>query len=180
MVIGHFPSRIREFVVTMAPAETSTTATSTSKRKRAAADQGQSRPSPNARTSESAAGADEPAPASSYDEGQLSQLLAQSSGSHGQTGPNTSIAETAAAALTNYQVPASFESAGQSNTDSNIPFGMEGGSFSMELKEPQSAQHGSEQPNPQPPVAVAKPPVGSDEWHRIRRDNHKEGQDRRF
>jgi hypothetical protein len=49
--------------------------------------------------------------------------------------------------------------------------------FNLQAHNPQ-AQQVQQQPPPPPvqsPQPAPKPPVGSEEWHRVRRDNHKEG-----
>ena len=163
----------------MAPPE-SNNSTTTNKRKRGGGDQGPARPSPASRTAAAALEEQTAPPQTNYDEGALSQIIAHNNGddTHAiHNGPNTTVAETAAAALTQYQVPASFEPGAQSNSEQSIPFTLESGGFTLDqLKDPsQQAPQTPQQGTPQTPATGAKPPVGSDEWHRIRRDNHKEG-----
>src|ERR1700761_1553360 len=167
----------------MAPGESA-------KRKRGAGDAGAGRPSPairsNAVSSVAAAAATAAAavqeaslPMDSYDESAISQLIAHNNGELQNGGQPGATPETAQAALTHYQVPPSFETVptGGSAGDPNGPFSMESG-FVDQLKEasahpatPITPQQGT----PQTSSSNPKPPVGSDEWHRIRRDNHKEG-----
>jgi hypothetical protein len=43
----------------------------------------------------------------------------------------------------------------------------------------QTGRSGQSAPSESPPQsATLKPPVGSEEWHKVRRDNHKEGKHR--
>jgi hypothetical protein len=161
------------------------------KRKRGAGDTGARRASPHLRgtaaaaaaAAVSAAAAAQEASASmdGYDEHALSQLIAHNNAEL-QNGGHSSVTETAQAALTHYQVPPSFEpgaSSGAPHGDPNGPFSIES-NFVDQLKE--ATEHGAShtpqvpQPQTQTPIANPKPQVGSDEWHRIRRDNHKEGE----
>ena len=113
-------------------------------------------------------------------------------GLHQNGGANSSSAgDTAAAALAHYSmtVPQATELSFQTQTSG------EGNSFSMgdhgvhqqqhgmpefsldALKTAsQQQQSGNSGTNESPPnTAGHKPPVGSEEWHKVRRDNHKEG-----
>jgi hypothetical protein len=161
------------------------------KRKRGVGDAGAGRPSPSIRSNvassvaaaaaTAAAAAQEVSlPMDSYDESAISQLIAHNNGELQNGGQPGATPETAQAALTHYQVPPSFETgaAGGPGGDPNGPFSMEAG-FVDQLKEA-SAQAASsitpQQGTPQTPASNPKPPVGSEEWHRIRRDNHKEGE----
>jgi hypothetical protein len=101
---------------------------------------------------------------------------------------NQSMGETAAAAIAHYQmtVPQATELSfqPQSSTD-NSSFnmgdhhqsqGMQ--DFSLEaLKAATSTSRtGQSSGNDSPPASTShKPTVGSEEWHKVRRDNHKEG-----
>lgn len=179
----------------MAPGDAS------NKRKRGGGEFTTHRPSPALRGAASAAVAAASAAAAaaaqeasapslgSFDESALRELIAHNSqGLH--NGGQPSVAETAQAALTHYQVPASFESnnAGQGG-DHNGTFATDSG-FLEQLKEAGQSLPAAPPPPPHPhphphasqspsiPVSGGsnlKPAVGSDEWHRIRRDNHKEG-----
>lgn len=96
-------------------------------------------------------------------------------GLHQNGGANSSNAgDTAAAALAHYSmtVPQATELSFQNQASAG-----EGTSFSM-------GDHGVHQPhgnsNESPPnTASHKPTVGSEEWHKVRRDNHKEVERRR-
>jgi len=159
------------------------------KRKRGPTDAGANRSSPALRGAAAAASAaaqaaqQVSAPLDSYDEHALRELIAHNTGGDLQNGNQQSVTETAQAALTHYQVPPSFETGpspgGQG--DPNNPFNMDQG-FADQLKE--ATGQGANPRTPQQGTALAtssapKPPVGSDEWHRVRRDNHKEVERRR-
>jgi transcriptional regulator CBF1 len=151
------------------------------KRKRGVVDLGPSRPSPALRgasavssaaslAASAAAAAQEAAvPMDSYDEATIGQLLANSNGELQNGGQ--SATETAQAALTHYQVPPSFEALPTGGTDPNNPFSMD---LIDQLKDAGAASHTPQHANSQS-SQNPKPVVGSEEWHRIRRDNHKEG-----
>jgi transcriptional regulator CBF1 len=161
-----------------------------SKRKRGAADHGMARPSPASRAAAAASAAAAAAVAAqesvdSFDEAQINQLIAHNKGHHhpaavqqNGAGPSTAASAeaaavaaasaTAQAALTHYQVPASFEGSSAQHHDPGDPdgFGMTHDAYALnQLKE--AAQMADADGN--------KPVVGSDEWHRVRRNNHKEG-----
>jgi transcriptional regulator CBF1 len=152
------------------------------KRKRGNADQGTSRPSPSIRAVAAAAAvaaANQQADADQQAfEENLSQLIAHNVAQHDlQNGgaPTTSAspAQTAQAALTHYQVPTSFDSpSGVTGTQAGTP-----SHFSIDHAFPLSGLKDADQDSAAAPdtPSQTKPPVGSDEWHRIRRDNHKEG-----
>jgi len=93
-----------------------------------------------------------------------------------------SVTETAQAALTHYSVPASFETGPSPGVqaDHNGPFSSIEQGFADQLKEASQNPHTPQQGTPLAPSSTPKPPVGSDEWHRIRRDNHKEGKPQVF
>ncbi|KAF2744312.1 hypothetical protein M011DRAFT_408658 [Sporormia fimetaria CBS 119925] len=114
---------------------------------------------------------------------------------HQNGGPNAaSVGDTAAAALAYHQmtVPQSTELSFQPQNAN------EGSSFNLgEQHQQQQAgmqdfslealKAATQPPRPAPPTANEspapqsshKPPVGSDEWHKVRRDNHKEVERRR-
>jgi hypothetical protein len=164
----------------MAPAEPS------GKRKRPAADNGIQRTSPASRGSNAAVSAAAAAASAavaaqeaqgmdSYDEQALNQLIAHNNGEL-QNGGQHNPTETAQAALTHYQVPASFETghAPGPHVDHSQHFNMDhsfGDLKDVSPQQPQQQQSNVQQASP----GGSKPPVGSDEWHRVRRDNHKEG-----
>lgn len=163
-----------------------------SKRKRGAADHGMARPSPASRAAAAASAAAAAVAAAhehhehvdSFDEAQINQLIAHNKGHHhpitqeNGAGPSpaasaeaaavAAASATAQAALTHYQVPQSFDGSSSQHhdpTDSD-GFGMAHGAYALDqLKE--AAQIVDADGN--------KPVVGSDEWHRVRRNNHKEG-----
>lgn len=89
--------------------------------------------------------------------------------------PSASATDTAAAALSHYQMgDQSFQSQGSTG---DAPYG-DTSYIDHSLKE-----HSPSQGQGQGPVSghsptgntPGKPTVGSDEWHKVRRDNHKEG-----
>lgn len=114
--------------------------------------------------------------------------LAQHAGEHNlhQNGQNTSASDTAAAALSHYSmtVPQATELSFQSQTS-----GGDNGGGSFGMGEHQSGHGlgdfdlgslgqktgGQGTGEGSPTNAAHKPPVGSEEWHKVRRDNHKEG-----
>jgi len=93
-------------------------------------------------------------------------------------GAAASATDTAAAALSHYQMggDASFQtqaSAGDTSFMADQNYGLD------QLKEsPTQAQGPTSQQSPTS-ATPSKPPVGSDEWHKVRRDNHKEVERRR-
>lgn len=131
---------------------------------------------------------------SSQDFNALSQQLARHVASHGLPENNANSGSTAAAALAGImpqltvpqpteisfvstasgtdadrQLDSSFDLGGENNPNHNVqgsPYGM--GGFQGTATQVQNA---SDVPNGGP-----KPAVGSDEWHKVRRDNHKEGE----
>lgn len=163
----------------MAPTEP----TSPPNKRKRGSDQGPSRPSPSLRAAPGPLEEQQPQqqpPAQNsppYDDG-LSQIIAHNNGGHAPlppSGPNTSVAETAQAALTHYQVPASFEPNTQAPADPANPFGgLEHSQFGLDMGKDGHPSHAQQSSGHHSPGGL-KPPVGSEEWHRIRRDNHKEG-----
>lgn len=148
------------------------------KRKRGPADVGVRRPSPSARSGPEPAQEDHN---SSFEESHLRELLVQNNNQTSTEPTTTGAAETAAAALdsslTQYSVPSSFAGAPQ------VPHHEPTSSFQYDhaaalnidpLKDGLPS-HGPQQA----PGGGQKPSVGSDEWHRVRRDNHKEVERRR-
>jgi hypothetical protein len=153
------------------------------KRKRGGADHGARRPSPAARAGASSTLDDHSA---AFDDSGLREIIAHNNGTHATSnGPSTTgAAETAAAALdsslTHYQVPASFEPGAQQPNDPNNIFSLDhAAAFGLDpLKDSTNSPHEGQSTSHGPPSG-SKPAVGSDEWHRIRRDNHKEVERRR-
>jgi hypothetical protein len=157
----------------MAPSESN-------KRKRGAGDGGGPRQSPSIRNAAAAAAA---AVAAANQQSQsevdqqfednLSQLINNATNDVPNGAGQPSAAQTAQAALTHYQIPTSFENAGTSQDGT----GVSAGHFGMEHAFPLGSVKDSDQSvqTDSQSVPQAKPPVGSEEWHRIRRDNHKEG-----
>lgn len=118
--------------------------------------------------------------------------MQQQFGVHQNGGANaSSVGDTAAAALAYHQmtVPQATELSFQPQASAG-----EGASFNMgDHHQPQqgmqdfslealkaatsSSRSGQAATNESPPAtATHKPPVGSEEWHKVRRDNHKEGE----
>jgi len=90
---------------------------------------------------------------------------------------SSNAGDTAAAALAHYSmtVPQATELSFQATGSSG-----EGTSFALGDHGVHQPQHGNSVPNDSPPNASGhKPTVGSDEWHKVRRDNHKEVERRR-
>lgn len=147
------------------------------KRKRGGGESGVSRPSPALRS-----GAALPQDVSSemehYDEGALSQLIAHNNGNHEhhQNGGESNATDTAAAALNHYQMGAAttaYETPSTGGDDSSLSLNVNpGASFSDAFLK---AGPGPVDDMPGGLRGAGKPPVGSEEWHKIRRDNHKEG-----
>jgi hypothetical protein len=116
-----------------------------------------------------------------FDEAQISQLIAHNTGHPGVrengAGPSTAAsaeaaavaAASATAALTHYQVPQSFDATASHEHADGDSFGMEHGAYAGldQLKEAALADADAGGPG--------KPQVGTEEWHRVRRNNHKEG-----
>jgi transcriptional regulator CBF1 len=147
------------------------------KRKRGGAESGVSRPSPALRSGATPAQEDA-SELEHYDEGALSQLIAHNSGNHEhhQNGGESNATDTAAAALNHYQLGAAttaYETPSTGADDSSLSLNVNpGGSFSDAFLK---AGPGPVDDIPSALRGAAKPPVGSEEWHKIRRDNHKEG-----
>ncbi|KAF2118905.1 hypothetical protein BDV96DRAFT_487503 [Lophiotrema nucula] len=113
---------------------------------------------------------------------------------HQNGGSNPSVGDTAAAALAYHQMTVpqatelSFQPQGSGGDGSSFNMGdhhqqQQGmGDFSLEALKAatQSSRSGQSAPNDSPPTSSShKPPVGSEEWHKVRRDNHKEVERRR-
>jgi len=171
-------SQNSDIIEKMAPSDSN-------KRKRGTGDQGAPRQSPSIRNAAAAAAA-AVAAANQHSNDvdsqfeNLSQLISNATNEDSvqQNGAGQpSAAQTAQAALTHYQVPASFESSGAAQD------GVSAGSshFGMEHAFPLGGIKDTDQSvaADTSSVSQAKPPVGSEEWHRIRRDNHKEVERRR-
>lgn len=131
---------------------------------------------------------------SSQDFNALSQQLARHVASHGMTDNSTNPGSTAAAALAGImpqltvpqptelsfvstgsgtdadrQLDSSFDMGGDNGPNPNVqgsPYGM-GGFQGTATQVPNARETSNGGP---------KPAVGSDEWHKVRRDNHKEGE----
>lgn len=158
----------------------------TNKRKREARDQGTSRPAPSANNTNS----------SDLSEQAFASLAAHNASANGEDmqqqydgANNQSMGETAAAAIAHYQmtVPQATELSFQpqsSTGDSSFNLGDHHQSqgmqdFSLEaLKAATSTARTTQATgNESPPASTShKPTVGSEEWHKVRRDNHKEGE----
>jgi hypothetical protein len=155
----------------------------TNKRKRDTRDQGLNRPAPNSNSDLS-------------DQVTANFLAAHNAGDDDmqqqfdvhQNGSNTaSVGDTAAAALAYHQmtVPQPTELQFQTQGSGNDSFsmgdhqqqtGMQDFSLEALKAATQTGRPGQAAPSDSPPQSSThKPPVGSDEWHKVRRDNHKEG-----
>lgn len=157
----------------------------TNKRKRDTRDQGLNRPAPHSSNNDLT------------DQATASFLAAHNAAEddmqnqfdvHQNGGSNTaSVGDTAAAALAYHQmtVPQATELQFQAQGSGDGSFGIadhHGQSgmqdFSLEALKAatQTGRPGQATSDDSPPQsATHKPPVGSDEWHKVRRDNHKEG-----
>jgi hypothetical protein len=159
--------------------------THTNKRKRDTRDQGLNRPAPNANTDLT-------------DQVTASFLAAHNNASddemqqqfdvHQNGGSTASVGDTAAAALAYHQmtVPQPTELQFQTQGTGSDSFsmgdhhqqqtGMQDFSLEALKAATQTGRPGQSAPSDSPPQSSThKPPVGSDEWHKVRRDNHKEG-----
>lgn len=157
----------------------------TNKRKRDTRDQGASRPAPSANNANSTDLTDQA----------FASLAAHNASANGDDmqqqydgANNQSMGETAAAAIAHYQmtVPQATELSFQpqsSTGDSSFNMGDHHQSqgmqdFSLEALKAATSTSRSAQAtgNESPPASSShKPTVGSEEWHKVRRDNHKEG-----
>jgi len=157
----------------------------TNKRKRDTRDQGLSRPAPTNSNSDLT------------DQVTANFLAAHNAGDddmsqqfdvHQNGGNTASVGDTAAAALAYHQmtVPQPTELQFQTQGSGSDTFsmgdhhqqqtGMQDFSLEALKAATQTGRPGQAAPSDSPPQsATHKPPVGSDEWHKVRRDNHKEG-----
>ena len=107
---------------------------------------------------------------------------------HNGGGSTASVGDTAAAALAYHQmtVPQATELQFQTQSSGDGSFGMGDHSqqqsgmqdFSLEALKAatQTGRPGQSAPSDSPPQSAShKPQVGTEEWHKVRRDNHKEG-----
>lgn len=88
--------------------------------------------------------------------------------------PTASATDTAAAALSHYQMgDQSFQSQGSTG---DAPYG-DTSYIDHSLKDSPTQGQGQGPMSGHSPTGITagKPQVGSDEWHKVRRDNHKEG-----
>jgi hypothetical protein len=167
----------------------------TNKRKRNSRDQGPTRPAPSANStndlSDQATASFLVAHNSSTNEDDMQQQFDV----HQNGAANTaSVGDTAAAALAYHQMTVpqptelSFQPQGTAADGSSFTMGdhhqQQQGmqDFSLEaLKAATSTSRGQPAGSDSPPSASAqKPQVGTEEWHKVRRDNHKEGKSQCF
>lgn len=107
-----------------------------------------------------------------------------------QQGDGKSASDTAAAAMAQYHtmtVPQSTEQSFMTGTEGDKQTGSADQSGSnvqhrnssfgdFDTSAIQSSPNGETSPtNPNASMSTPKPPVGSEEWHKVRKDNHKEG-----
>jgi hypothetical protein len=156
-----------------------------SKRKRDTRDQGLTRPAPNTNTDM----ADQTAANYLAAHNAGDDDMAQSYDVHQNGGSTSSVGDTAAAALAYHQmtVPQATELTFQAQTSGDGSFGMGDHhqqstgmqDFSLEALKAATqtgGRPGDSAPSDSPPQSASlKPQVGSEEWHKVRRDNHKEG-----
>lgn len=161
------------------------------KRKRDTRDQGMNRPAPNMGN------------ADLTDQDTAFHLAAHNAGTNDDMqqfdmhqnggGNSSSVGDTAAAALAYHQmtVPQATELQFQAQStggDGSFNMGDHHQQTSMQdfsleaLKAAtQTGRPGQPANSDSPPQSAShKPPVGSDEWHKVRRDNHKEGENSRW
>ena len=109
----------------------------------------------------------------------------------GGNGTGQSASDTAAAAMAQYHtmtVPQSTEKSFMTGNEGDkqhgsMDQGTSGGQHrnsnfaDFDTSGLQSSPNGDTSPpsGPNPGMSAPKPPVGSDEWHKVRKDNHKEG-----
>lgn len=153
------------------------------KRKRDARDQGLNRPAPNDMSDQATANFLAAHNAGADDDMQQQFDVHQNGGNVGGAG------ETAAAALAYHQmtVPQATELQFQTPGNGDGTFGMSDhhaqqtgmGDFSLEALKAATqtgSRPGQTTSSDSPPQSSGhKPTVGSEEWHKVRRDNHKEG-----
>jgi hypothetical protein len=148
--------------------ETTFTTTQTmNKRKRGVADDTPARPAPAFKDGEAV-------PQYNVDETAMNQLSAFNSGdAQPNGGTNVAASDTAAAAL-HYPIAgdASFQTQASTGDYADA-------SYLDQLKD-SPTQTGNPQGSPTGGAGGNKPAVGSEEWHKIRKDNHKEGEHRRI
>ncbi|KAF2129111.1 hypothetical protein P153DRAFT_292157 [Dothidotthia symphoricarpi CBS 119687] len=158
----------------------------TNKRKRDTRDHGHIRPNPHVNDMTDQATASFLAAHNAADDDMQQQFDVH------QTGANTaSVGDTAAAALAYHQmtVPQATELQFQTQTAADGSFsmgdhhqqqGMQDFSLEALKAATQTGRAGQVSNNDSPPQSTTlKPQVGSDEWHKVRRDNHKEVERRR-
>lgn len=125
----------------------------------------------------------------SNDDGMQQFDLHQNAGANGQ-----SVGDTAAAALAyshqlqvpqgndlSFQTQAGGDNDAFSMTNHHQPQQTGMPTFTLEALKEATQTNRPTQPttNESPPTSSHKPPVGSEEWHKVRRDNHKEVERRR-
>jgi len=160
----------------------------TNKRKRGSLDHDASRPAPAQRSANNNTGASFLQANSTAAEDEMNHFansdLSALAQHNNQNGGNANVSDTAAAALSHHfsmTVPQATELSFQSQAsggDNNASFNMDDnnahiGDYGLDaLKEGTQHQTGDGSP---PSGSAHKPAVGSEEWHKVRRDNHKEG-----
>lgn len=158
------------------------------KRKRDTRDQGLNRPAPHTANNDltDQATASFLAAHNAADDDMQQQFDVHSNG-----GTNTaSVGDTAAAALAYHQMtvpqPTELQFQAQSTGDGSFSMGdhhqQQTVDFSLEALKAatQTGRPGQPSASDSPPQSAShKPPVGSEEWHKVRRDNHKEVERRR-
>jgi bHLH factor len=113
-----------------------------------------------------------------YEDGGLSQLIAHNNAEGHMNGgnPNQSATDTATAALAYTHGLPDLQFTTQTTADNNDGAFQGGASFSLDaLKDGSQGANPTQVSPTSAPSSATKPPVGSDEWHKVRRDNHKEG-----
>ncbi|KAF2003111.1 hypothetical protein P154DRAFT_110811 [Amniculicola lignicola CBS 123094] len=168
---------------------------STNKRKRDLRDQGASRPAPNTGSANDMTDQATASFLAAHNAGANDDDMQQQFDVHQNGGASaSSVGDTAAAALAYHQmtVPQATEitftaqTSGGDGSSFNMgdhhqqPTAMQDFSLEALKAATQTPRSGQAVSNESPPNSSGhKPPVGSEEWHKVRRDNHKEVERRR-
>jgi bHLH factor len=141
-----------------------TTTQTMNKRKRGIADDPSARPAPAFKDGESV-------PQYNVDESAMSQLSAFNNQEVQQNGGTNAAASDTAAAALHYPIAsdAAFQTQASTGDYPETSYGLD------QLKE-SPTQVQAPQQSPSVGATPSKPAVGSEEWHKIRKDNHKEGE----
>jgi hypothetical protein len=144
--------------------ETSTTTQIMNKRKRGAADEPTARSAPAFKDGEAV-------PQYNVDESAMNQLTAFNNHEVQQNGGTGVAASDTAAAALHYPIAgdASFQTQASTGDYADAAYGLD------QVKDSPTQGQGPQQ-SPSVGGTPSKPSVGSEEWHKVRKDNHKEGE----